>query len=60
MSITESLLDPAHEESVDSEVYAPDRKSWAQQITLTLFLVIPFAAIMAAIPVAWGWGLTWR
>jgi stearoyl-CoA desaturase (delta-9 desaturase) len=60
MSITESLLEPATEEVVDSEVSSPERKTWTQQILLTVFLVVPFVAIIAAIPVAWGWGLTWR
>jgi stearoyl-CoA desaturase (Delta-9 desaturase) len=60
MSITESLLERATEEVVDSEAGIPDRKTWTQQVTLTIFLVVPFIAVMAAIPVAWGWGLTWR
>jgi fatty-acid desaturase len=60
MSITESLLEPATEEAVESEAGFPDRKSWTQQISLTIFLVVPFVAIIAAIPAAWGWGLTWR
>jgi stearoyl-CoA desaturase (Delta-9 desaturase) len=60
MSITESLLEPATEEAVESEAGFPDRKSWAQQISLTIFLVVPFIAIISAIPAAWGWGLTWR
>lgn len=25
-----------------------------------MFLALPFAAILAAIPMTWGWGLTWR
>ncbi len=60
MSITESLLAPASEQVVDSEAGLPDRKTWSQQILLTVFLVVPFVAIVAAIPAAWGWGLTWR
>jgi stearoyl-CoA desaturase (delta-9 desaturase) len=35
-------------------------KTWPQQISLALFIALPFAAIIAAVPVAWGWGLTWR
>jgi stearoyl-CoA desaturase (delta-9 desaturase) len=37
-----------------------DRKTWLQQAILTLFLVVPFTAVLAAVPVAWGWGLSWR
>src|SRR5262245_36279700 len=28
-------------------------------IALWAFVVIPFVALLAAVPVAWGWGLTW-
>ncbi|MBO0730072.1 MAG: acyl-CoA desaturase [Acidimicrobiaceae bacterium] len=31
-----------------------------QQVVLFLFLVVPFLAILAAIPLLWGWGLSWR
>ncbi len=37
-----------------------DRKTWGQQVTLTIFLVVPFVALVSAAPLAWGWGLTWR
>lgn len=37
-----------------------ERKSWFQQLALAFFLVVPFAAIVAAIPVAWGWGLSYK
>ncbi|NJC69417.1 acyl-CoA desaturase [Planosporangium thailandense] len=28
-------------------------------IALWAFVVLPFAAVLAAVPVAWGWGLSW-
>ncbi|RZQ66097.1 acyl-CoA desaturase [Amycolatopsis suaedae] len=28
-------------------------------VVLKAFLLIPFAALVAAVPLAWGWGLTW-
>lgn len=37
-----------------------DRKHTAEQVALALFVVIPLLALVAAVPVAWGWGLTWR
>lgn len=37
-----------------------DRKGPAEQIALALFIGVPFVAVIAAIPVAWGWGLGWR
>ena len=36
-----------------------ERKHIAEQIALALFIGIPFAALIAAIPVLWGWGLSW-
>ena len=40
----------------------PKSATWArvEQWTLAIFIVVPFAALVAAIPVAWGWGLHWR
>ena len=37
-----------------------ERKRTGEQVTLALFIGIPFVALIAAIPVAWGWGLGWR
>src|SRR5688500_13288334 len=28
-------------------------------IALWVFVILPFAALVAAVPVAWGWGLSW-
>jgi stearoyl-CoA desaturase (Delta-9 desaturase) len=40
------------------ELSPPGRKTWVQQTTLAVFLVAPLLALVAAIPVAWGWGLS--
>jgi stearoyl-CoA desaturase (delta-9 desaturase) len=34
-------------------------KKRGEQTALYLFVVVPFLAFLAAIPVAWGWGLGW-
>lgn len=34
-------------------------KHRGEQTALYLFVIIPFLAFLAAIPVAWGWGLNW-
>ncbi|PXY19126.1 acyl-CoA desaturase [Prauserella muralis] len=34
-------------------------RSTAEMIVLKAFLLIPFLALVAAVPFAWGWGLTW-
>ncbi|WP_007026110.1 acyl-CoA desaturase [Saccharomonospora iraqiensis] len=36
-----------------------DERGTAQMIVLKAFLLIPFVALLTAIPFAWGWGLTW-
>jgi stearoyl-CoA desaturase (delta-9 desaturase) len=38
---------------------AGDRRTSLQRITLALFIFTPFLALIAAVPVAWGWGLGW-
>ncbi|MEJ7725757.1 MAG: fatty acid desaturase [Actinomycetes bacterium] len=35
-------------------------KGTSEQVAMALFVGLPFLAVLAAIPVAWGWGLTWR
>src|SRR3954447_24560700 len=35
------------------------KKTW-EQVALGAFILIPFLALLAAVPVAWGWGLGWR
>ena len=29
------------------------------QLGVYIFILVPFAALVAAVPLAWGWGLTW-
>ena len=35
------------------------KKRHGEQFMLYTFVVVPFLAFVAAIPVAWGWGLNW-
>jgi stearoyl-CoA desaturase (delta-9 desaturase) len=35
------------------------RKRRGEQTALYIFVIVPFLAVLAAIPVAWGWGLSW-
>jgi stearoyl-CoA desaturase (Delta-9 desaturase) len=34
-------------------------KARGEQLALYAFVVVPFLAFLAAVPVAWGWGLDW-
>jgi stearoyl-CoA desaturase (delta-9 desaturase) len=63
LSSTEVLLDPVPaSRSTDSDGdEAVEYKSPAEQVVLFLFLVVPFLALLAAIPILWTAGfLTWR
>jgi stearoyl-CoA desaturase (delta-9 desaturase) len=35
------------------------QKRWGEQTMLYVMVIVPFLAVLAAVPVAWGWGLTW-
>ncbi|MHB8505917.1 MAG: acyl-CoA desaturase [Acidimicrobiales bacterium] len=59
MTTTELPADPALLEPLGQDV-GPDVKAVWQQVTLALFIAVPFAAIIAAVPLLWGWGLSWR
>jgi stearoyl-CoA desaturase (delta-9 desaturase) len=34
-------------------------RSVGEQLLVKIFVFIPFAALVAAVPIAWGWGLGW-
>jgi stearoyl-CoA desaturase (Delta-9 desaturase) len=36
-----------------------ERRKLSHQVMLKVFLLVPFIALVAAVPLAWGWGLTW-
>jgi stearoyl-CoA desaturase (delta-9 desaturase) len=33
---------------------------WFERLLVALFVAVPFLAVLAAAPFAWGWGLGWR
>ncbi|MTD55851.1 acyl-CoA desaturase [Amycolatopsis pithecellobii] len=35
------------------------RRGTGQMLVLKAFLLVPFVALIAALPLAWGWGLNW-
>jgi stearoyl-CoA desaturase (delta-9 desaturase) len=59
MTITDVAL-PSEAAQTSSEIDLGDLKTTGQQIALALSIAIPFAAVIAAVPVLWGWGLNWR
>jgi stearoyl-CoA desaturase (delta-9 desaturase) len=48
--------------SVENKAAAPrlKRKVTVEQIALFGFITIPFLALLASVPFAWGWGLSWH
>ncbi|MFI9380658.1 acyl-CoA desaturase [Kutzneria sp. NPDC052558] len=38
----------------------PEPKGRVEQVLLGVFVVVPFLALLAAVPLAWGWGLGWH
>ncbi len=57
MTAIEALPD-IPEPSVDGE--AEDLKRPWEQVALGLFIAVPFVALVAAVPMGWGWGLSWH
>ncbi|GAA2146834.1 fatty acid desaturase [Kitasatospora kazusensis] len=62
MTIQASEARPEAAELPPSAVSATrggEKQGAAERITLGLFIAVPFLALAAAVPVAWGWGLGW-
>src|SRR5262249_61434587 len=38
----------------------PEPSSAGSQFLVGLFVVVPLLAVVAAVPLAWGWGLGWH
>ncbi|MEU9140519.1 fatty acid desaturase [Streptomyces sp. NPDC048404] len=45
--------------SLPAATLGGEKKGSLEQITLLLFIAVPFVALLAAVPLAWGWGLSW-
>ncbi len=56
---TETFLDEVRTAPTSLEP-PEDLKTIGQQVVLALFIIVPFLAVVAAVPVLWGWGLNWR
>ncbi|OHV53221.1 acyl-CoA desaturase [Frankia sp. B2] len=39
---------------------ADQSKTLGEQVLLAFFIVVPLLALLAAVPLAWGWGLGWH
>jgi stearoyl-CoA desaturase (delta-9 desaturase) len=56
--VTTSLVRPEKPKGTPKPLLSGQR-SVSEMITIRFFLIIPFIALAVAIPVTWGWGMTW-
>lgn len=67
MTPSSDLIDDAPEASSSDSTGAPlpsatlggEQKRSLEQLALLLFITVPFLALVAAVPLAWGWGVSW-
>jgi stearoyl-CoA desaturase (Delta-9 desaturase) len=53
-----TLLDQSRVAPVPKPVFE-GTKARGEQLALYIFVIVPFLAFLAAVPIAWGWGLGW-
>src|SRR5438067_1751937 len=51
--------DPAAAPDVVRGTLGADTQSLKERVALSFFIGVPFVALVAAVPVLWGWGLSW-
>ncbi|MRT44552.1 acyl-CoA desaturase, partial [Xylella fastidiosa subsp. multiplex] len=49
----------ANDASVASATLGGEKTRSIEQLALLLFIVVQFLALLAAVPLAWGWGVSW-
>src|SRR3954453_16577747 len=54
-----TVLDPRPTDTRGPKPLTTGRQSGSILVALWLFVTIPFAAMLAAVPALWGWGLGW-
>ncbi|MFG2307752.1 acyl-CoA desaturase [Streptomyces sp. NPDC048566] len=64
MTTSSDVIDDARRADGDGTVppaatLGGERKGSLEQITLLLFIAVPFLALLAAVPLVWGWGVSW-
>lgn len=60
MTVSPDLIEdaaaPSDATGAPSATLGGEKKRSIEQIALLLFITVPFVALLAAIPLAWGWG----
>ncbi|BFO22232.1 hypothetical protein SHKM778_86200 [Streptomyces sp. KM77-8] len=54
--LDEAPKQPRSDDAASSATLGGERKRSLEQITLLLFIIVPFLALVAAVPLVWGWG----
>lgn len=55
-----AVLARPEEERVPLATRGGEKQGVAERFALASFIVVPFLAVLAAIPFAWGWGIGWH
>ena len=50
----------ARTSQVPPDDFDPEPKGSGARILVAIFVGVPFLALLAAVPLAWGWGLGWH
>ncbi|WP_431780782.1 acyl-CoA desaturase [Streptomyces chumphonensis] len=50
---------PANDQPVPLGTLGGDERRSVEQVALLLFIAVPFLALVAAVPLTWGWGVSW-
>jgi stearoyl-CoA desaturase (delta-9 desaturase) len=54
-----TTLDKSEEQDAGPKPLFEGKRNLATQIAVYAFIALPFAALIAAVPLMWGWGLSW-
>jgi stearoyl-CoA desaturase (Delta-9 desaturase) len=54
------LTPPAATPSAARPDFEPEEESLFSRILIGVFVAVPLLAVIAAVPLAWGWGLSWH
>jgi stearoyl-CoA desaturase (Delta-9 desaturase) len=56
---TSTAIRPPPQPVPDPKPMVLPGRSVGEQVLVKIFVLIPFVALVAAVPIAWGWGLGW-
>ncbi|WP_372451331.1 acyl-CoA desaturase [Pseudonocardia oceani] len=59
MSVAESPARTAGPQKRSPQPLLDGQRGVASTVAVYVFVIVPLLALLAAVPVAWGWGLTW-